>query len=186
MPELKLVWQDGGHTPKRTPDLPKGINLEQVNLYIGTKGKIITRNYGSEYKVILDDYKTPPKTIDRIAESALGGGLHEMDWVRACKENANSRKEAASNFDFAGPLTEMVLMGTLALRLQGLERELEWDGERMEFNNIGATESLKLIESHVYKKENMQPSFNTKRRDVNALEFASELIKHNYRKGWSW
>jgi hypothetical protein len=79
----------------------------------------------------------------------------------------------------------MVLMGTLALRLQGLERELEWDGERMEFNNIGAAESLKLVESHVYKKENMQPSFKIKRRDVNALEFASELIKHNYRKGWS-
>lgn len=186
MPELKLVWRDGGLTPKRTPDLPKGVNLEQVNLYIGTKGKIITGNYGSGYKVILDDYKRPPRTIERIVDHKLGGGRHEMDWVRACKENAGSRKETASNFDFAGPLTEMVLMGNLSLRLQGLNRELEWDGERMEFRNIDSNETLKLIKSHIYKKENMSSSFKTDRVDVNALEFATELIKHNYREGWGW
>lgn len=186
MPELKLTWQDGGLAPKRTPDLPKGINLEQVNLYIGTKGKIVTGNYGAQYKVILDDYKTPPKTIERIANHKLGGGRHEMDWVRACKEDTDLRKETASNFDFAGPLTEMVLMGNLAIRLQGLRRELEWDGEIMKFKNISADENLKLILSHIYKKENMQPSFLTDRKEVNALEFASTLIKHNYREGWSW
>lgn len=186
MPQLKLVWHDGGLTPERTADMPKGINLEQVNLYIGTKGKIITSNYGENYQVLMDGYKTPPKTIERVKDHELGGGRHEMDWVRACKENAGSRKEARSNFDFAGPLTEMVLMGNLALRLQGLERELEWDGANQVFKNIGGGEKLKLITSHIYKKENMQPSFKTNTMEVDALEFANEMIKHNYRKGWNW
>jgi hypothetical protein len=32
----------------------------------------------------------------------------------------------------------------------------------------------------------MQPSFKTNRMEVNALEFAQEMIKHNYREGWRW
>ncbi|MDD2380541.1 MAG: Gfo/Idh/MocA family oxidoreductase [Mariniphaga sp.] len=186
MPELKLVWHDGGLTPKRTDDLPGNISLDQVNLYIGTKGKIISANYGANFKVIVDDYKKPPETIDRVPDHPLGGGRHEMDWVRACKEEASSRKEACSNFDYAGPLTEMVVMGNLAIRLQGLNRELEWDGENMRFKNIDANEKLNLITSHIYKKVNKQPQFRTERKEVNALEFTNELIKHTYREGWGW
>ncbi len=185
-PELKLFWHDGGLTPERTADLPKGINLEQVNLYIGTKGKIISGNYGADYKVITGSFNKPPKTLERVSDDKLGGGRHEMDWVRACKEDASSRKEACSNFEYAGPLTEMVLMGNLSLRLQGLQRELEWDGASQKFTNIGNDEKIKLINSHIYRKENLQPSFKTNRQDVNALEFAQELIKHTYRDGWKW
>jgi hypothetical protein len=80
----------------------------------------------------------------------------------------------------------MVLMGNLSIRLQGLERELEWDGNEMKFKNINPSETVKLITSHMYKKENMQPSFKTNRMEANALEFAQEMIKHNYREGWRW
>lgn len=186
MPELKLVWHDGGLVPRRTDDLPDNLSLEQVNLYIGTKGKIVSNNYGEHFKVIVDDYKQPPQTIDRVPDHPLGGGRHEMDWVRACKEDAGSRKEACSNFEYAGPLTEMVVMGNLAVRLQGLQRELEWDGNAMQFKNIGADEKLKLITSHQYKKVNKRPQFRTERMEVNALEFANELIRHTYRDGWGW
>ena len=154
--------------------MPEGIDLQHVNLYIGTKGKIITGIYGSGYNVLLDGYQTPPETIERVPDHELGGGRHEMDWVRACKEDKDSRKEACSNFEFAGPFTEMVLMGNLAIRLQGLRRELEWDGEKMEFENIGTEETLQLITS------------KTDHGEVNALEFTGEMIKHTYREGWSW
>jgi hypothetical protein len=77
-------------------------------------------------------------------------------------------------------------MGNLAIRLQGLTRELEWDGKSMAFKNIDPNENLKLVTSHIYKKENMQPSFKTNYLDVNALEFANEMIKHKYREGWKW
>ena len=56
-----------------------------------------------------------------------------MDWVRACKEDADSRTEACANFDYAGPLTEMVLMGNLAVRFPN--KKLLWDGPNMEITN---------------------------------------------------
>ncbi len=186
LPELKLVWYDGGITPHRYDDLPDGINLEQINMYIGTKGKIVSGNYGEGYRVLVDDYKKPPQVIDRVSDHPLGGGRHEMDWVRASKEDAGSRKEACSDFSYAGPLTEMVLMGNLAIRLQDLKRELEWDGKNMKFENINPQEKIRLINSHVYKKVNKQPQFRTDTEEVNALEFASEMIKHDYREGWGW
>src|SRR5690606_19679633 len=116
----------------------------------------------------------------------LGGGRHEMDWVRASKENKETRKEASSNFKYSGPLTEMVLMGNLAIRLQDLKRELEWDGENMRFTNIDPNDKINLILSHQYQKINNRPQFKTDRQVVNASEFAAEMIKHTYRNGWGW
>ena len=80
----------------------------------------------------------------------------------------------------------MVLMGNLSVRLQSLRRELEWDGESMAFKNIYPGEKANLITSHIYKKVNKQPKFRTDRMEVNALDFASEMIKHTYREGWGW
>lgn len=159
-----------------------------LNLYIGTKGKIISGNYGNEFKVLpLDlDYREPGKFLERIEEDPLGGGLHEMDWVRACKENPRSRKEACSSFEYAGPLTETVVMGNLAIRLQALQRTFEWNGDRMEITNIGAGEKLNLITTNQYKKVDKKPKFLTEYKEVNALEFARELIKPTYREGWNW
>ena len=191
LPEMKLVWSDGGIMPSRPEELPAGIKMGDfggMNLFIGTKGKIISGYYGNEYKVLpFDlDYKEPGKMIERISKSPLGGGLHEMDWVRACKENPESRKEACSNFEYAGPLTETVVMGNLAIRLQALERELEWDGEKMELTNISPDEKIRLLTSHQYRKVNKQPQFNDDTIEVNAKKFAQEMVKHNYREGWGW
>ncbi len=191
-PELMLVWSDGGIMPSRIKELPAGEPMGSpggMNLFVGTKGKIVSSSYGSDYKVFLNDgstYEVPPETIDRVTPSPLGGGLHEMDWVRACKEEQSSRKEATSHFDYSGPLTETVLMGNLAIRLQALERTLEWDGEKMEITNIGDHETVKLITSHRYEKVNMRPRFNTTFQEVNALAFTREMIKHTYRNGWGW
>jgi len=109
-----------------------------------------------------------------------------MDWVRACKEDAASRKEACAHFGYSGPLNETVVMGNLAIRLQGLNREFDWDGIKMEITNIGPNEKLNLITKNEYKKIDKQPQFNTEYKEVNALEFAREMIKHTYREGWGW
>jgi hypothetical protein len=53
-----------------------------------------------------------------------------MDWVRACKEDASSRVITKSDFSEAGPFNEMVVMGVLAIRLQTLNKELYWDGDK--------------------------------------------------------
>jgi len=70
-----------------------------------------------------------PKTPQRIAPIPGGLNGHEKDWVRACKDG----QPASANFDYAGPLSEMVLMGNLAVRYP---KQLPlWNGEKMEVTN---------------------------------------------------
>jgi hypothetical protein len=69
------------------------------------------------------EYKRPPKTLPR---SAAG---HYQEWVKACKEGTPTR----SNFDFAGPLTEAVLLGSVCIRNGG--EPLRWDAQAMKFIN---------------------------------------------------
>ena len=108
-----------------------------------------------------------------------------MDWVRACKENPSSRVQTKSNFFEAGPFNEMVVMGVLAIRLQALNRTLEWDGENMRFTNIGDNEEIKICVKDGFTIHDGHPSFNKTWTDpIHAKKFAEELIKHNYREGW--
>jgi hypothetical protein len=80
----------------------------------------------------------------------------------------------------------MVVMGVLAVRLQGLHRELEWDGRNMTFTNIEPSEELKFVISDDFHVVDGDPKFDKKYTDViNAQAFAQELIKHTYREGWS-
>lgn len=79
----------------------------------------------------------------------------------------------------------MVVMGVLAIRLQGLNKTLEWDGENMRFTNIGANETIRTVIKDGFTIHNGHPSFNKTWTDpVNAQQFANELIKHTYRDGW--
>jgi hypothetical protein len=72
----------------------------------------------------------------------------------------------------------MVVMGVLAVRLQGLGRELLWDGPSMQFTNIADNDQIRWVISEVGRRRvNAEP--------VNAKATAAELIKHTYREGWS-
>jgi hypothetical protein len=106
-------------------------------------------------------------------------GPHEQDWIRACKESPESRTEGTSNFAYAGPFNEMVMLGVLAVRLQGLNKALEWDGE------ISQTEELKIMITDDFKVVDGHPSFDKKYETFNALDSANSYIKHTYRTGWS-
>ena len=129
LPPLKLTWYDGGLLPPRPEELKDGQIMGDPSggvLFIGTKGKLMTGCYGRD-PILLpeeldEDYIRPELTIRRI-ENAMSGG-HEMDWIRACKESPDSRVQTSSNFDYSGPLNEMVVMGNLAIRLQDLKRKL--------------------------------------------------------------
>ena len=79
----------------------------------------------------------------------------------------------------------MVVMGVLAVRLQGLNRELLWDGPNMQFTNIGDNDTVKIQISDDFKVVDGDPKFDKKFTDaIAAKQFANELIKHNYRDGW--
>ena len=135
--------------------------------------------YGADpYLVSGREPKCPP-VMREVKES------HQMDWVRACKEDADDRTLSASDFSEAGPFNEMVVMGVLAVRLQGLNQELHWDGEKMRFTNIPADATIKTVIKDGFSIKDGHPTFKKTWTDpVNANQFAEELIKHNYREGW--
>ena len=127
-------------------------------------------------------FEQPAKTIRRISNAMDGG--HELDWIRACKEDKAARLEASSNFNYAGPLNEMVVMGVLAVRLQSLQRKLLWDGPNMRFTNIGPGDQIKALTKDNFEIVNGDPKFNKDYKTLPALETAEEWIRHTYRQGW--
>jgi len=81
----------------------------------------------------------------------------------------------------------MVVMGVLAVRLQGLNKELLWDGQKMEFTNISDDDKVKICIEDSFTIKDGHPTFTKKWTEppLNAKQFAAEMVKHNYRKGWS-
>jgi predicted dehydrogenase len=140
MPAVKLTWWDGGMMPPRPESLEPGQKMGDSDgglLFIGEKGTLMCGNFGRGIKLLpeklMKDVPPPPKSLDRVAKGVDG---HEQDWIRACKGG----KPASSNFDYAGPLSETVLMGNLAVRFP--DRQLLWDGEKMEVTNDKAANAF--------------------------------------------
>jgi predicted dehydrogenase len=104
------------------------------SLFIGDKGLLTTGTYGEETRLIpagrMKDYKFPPQFLTRSPG-------HYRDWIRAAKGG----DAACSNFNVAAPFVEWMLLGVIALRVEG---KLEWDAARMRFtNNAQANKYLK-------------------------------------------
>ncbi len=104
------------------------------SLFIGDKGMITTGTYGEQTRLIpvekMKDYKFPPELLTRSPG-------HYRDWIRACKGG----DPACSNFNVAAPFVEWMLLGVIALRVEG---KLEWDAAKMRFsNNTEANKYLK-------------------------------------------
>ncbi len=194
MPEVQVTWYDGGLLPGRPIELSDGAILGKESggglLFVGTKGKIMTSYYGMQPTLLpetkMKDFIEPKPVLRRIPGSENGpwSGAHERDWIRACKEPANGRIEPGSNFDYAGPFNEMVVMGVLAVRLQSLHRILEWDGENMQFTNISDSDKIQVVTKDDFEVINGDPKFNREITDMNAKEMANEWINHTYRDGW--
>ncbi|MFA7583361.1 MAG: Gfo/Idh/MocA family oxidoreductase [Proteiniphilum sp.] len=182
MPEVEVYWYDGGLVPMRPEGVPAGKNLNDQGggvIFHGTKDTLICGCYGVNPWLVSGRKPSSPKTQREVTLS------HEMDWVRACKETPSNRVETASPFSEAGPFNEMVVMGVLAVRLQSLNQELEWDGVNMRFTNIPADATIKTIIEDGFKIADGHPTFNkTLTEPVNAVEYANELIKHTYKNGY--
>jgi hypothetical protein len=112
----------------RRPDQANGA------VFIGEKGILTTDTYGANVRLLpaarMTEYRLPPQLLTRSPG-------HHRDWIRACKGG----DQACSNFSVAGPFTEWILLGSIALRFEG---KLEWDAKRMRFtSNNEANKYLK-------------------------------------------
>ena len=192
MPEVKVFWYDGGMMPSRPTELTDGEPIMEDGMggciFVGTKDKLICNLGGINPRLLSGRQPNVPEILRRVKNYPLGGiqdGPHEQDWIRACKENTQNRVQPMSNFDMAGPFNEMIVMGVLAVRLQSLDRELQWDGANMRFTNISPTDELRVVSSDDFKVIDGHPHFDTKYVTLNAEETVTEYIKHNYREGWT-
>ena len=178
-PEVEVYWTDGGILQDFPQGWPAGKRWcgEGPVIFHGTKDSLICGCYGRDPWLLSGRTPVSPKTQREVPMPAIDaqrGGAHTLDWIRACKENPATRVETASPFSEAGPFNEMVVMGVLAVRLQGLGKELHWDGQNMRFTNIGENETI----TWTIEGRNRTPQ-------MNAREVAAELVKHTYREGWS-
>jgi len=144
MPAVKVHWYDGGMKPERPDVLEIARPLDQASsnvLFMGSKGVLRCGEYGDNPQLIpfesMREFSKnkPPQTLKRIETS------HEGNWIEACKTGG----KATSNFDYSGPLTEMVTMGNLAIRPENVGKKLLWDGENMRVtNDEGANDFVKM------------------------------------------
>jgi hypothetical protein len=127
-PPLVFTWYDGGLRPMRPKELPPGRPMSEGGyMLVGDKGKILNGRLLPE--ALRQEYKEPEKTLPRSKG-------HYVEWIEACKGG----KPGGSNFDWAGPLAEVVLLGNVALRMNLREEinrmKLAWDAAQMKFTNL--------------------------------------------------
>ena len=136
LPPVRMVWYDGGIKPPRPEELePHEEWPVDGVIYVGDRGKIMHKSHGGKPTLLplsrMNDFQRPDETLPRIK------GSHEQNWIDACKGGA----PACSNFNYSGPLTEVVLLGNLAIRTEG---HLLWDGPNMRVtNNEAANEFVR-------------------------------------------
>lgn len=182
LPQVDVHWYDGGIKPMFPNDWPAGKNPNDRGggvIFHGTKDTLFCGCYGMNPWLLSGRVPDAPQFCRRIATS------HQMDWVRACKESPEHRIPAASAFDQAGPFNEMVVMGVLAVRLQALNKILNWDGDNMRFTNLKDDETIRTVLKDTFAIVNGQPTFKKSWTEpVSANTFAGELIRHTYRDPW--
>jgi len=158
LPPLKFWWYDGNPDDKNLSPLRPSADITKEildmrgklpgsgALIIGEKGKVFSPDdYGAQFYVLLNDDKDKKyrgagnheavKAIPEKYEKAPGnGGIDDkmkVEWFRMIKEGIPSY----SNFEIAGYLTEIILLGCIALRC-GEGVRMEWDGPNMRSPNV--------------------------------------------------
>lgn len=160
-PDVKLYWMDGGIQPERPeellPDEPMG-GGDGGGIIEGTKGKMMFNTYGDNPRLLptsrMKDVNIKP-TLARVPEG------HYIQWVNACMAGYGKHAPLSSSFDYAGPLTEAILMANLALRSWQTKENGKFTGRK------------KLIWDAVNMK-------------VTNYDTANQFVKRSYREGWDF
>lgn len=126
-PPVRMIWYDGGLMPATPAEMAPGEKLPTNGvLYIGSKGKMYHGSHGGMPQLLPAALHEQAKQVAKSIERSPG---HYEEWLLACKGGPMP----VSNFAYAGPMTETVLLGVLALRAPG--RRLEWDSANQRVTN---------------------------------------------------
>lgn len=168
---LKMTWTDGGLRPFHPELIPANHPLGDEDssngvIMIGEKGIMTCGTYARNPKIYFNNGDVLVANKIEIKNPLPENG-HQASWVEACKDGFMNKKHKSltSSFNFAGPLTEAILMGNLAIRSYMLRKptangryiypgrkKLLWDGINMKITNF---------------------------------EEANQFVRRVYREGWS-
>jgi predicted dehydrogenase len=163
--EIKVSWFDGGIMPPLPDELLPGETFggdDGGAMFIGDKSKMIVDCYGENPRLLpsslMKQTTMPAQTIARVPEG------HYMQWVNACIAGYGKGK-TSSPFEYAGPFTESILIGNLAIRSWNLE-----------------TKNAKGRSEYPGRKKLL---WNAKEMKITNFEEANQFVKREYRQGWS-
>ncbi len=155
MPPVKVYWYDGkrqgsenagkgededsvsqqaANLPPLLVDLKKQYNRKfdgSGTLYVGDKGVMFTGTYGDGTRIIPEEkhkaFPVPEKKIPRIQK-----GGHFGDFMQGVRD---PNHQPCANFDYSARLTEVALLGCLAIKA-GVGKKVEWDAANMKCTNL--------------------------------------------------
>ena len=152
--KIKLHWFDGGRKAKAIKDVPPEFMADARNdnclFIVGTKNVVTGTHYGTETRLFSRDKMIeakkeglfPPEKYPRNKTK----GNPQQDWISACINNTTPE----SNFDYASPFNELVMLGMVSVLLP--ERDLSYNPDTMSFK--GCPEADKFTRSlYAYRSE---------------------------------
>jgi predicted dehydrogenase len=135
-PAINYYWYDGGLLPNRPEELEPDLRLpESGTIFVGEKGKLICETYSESPRLIPATKMTAYLKKHKKKETTKLPS-HEQIWIGAIK----NKSKATSDFSYAGPFTETVLLGNLAIWFAG--KRLQWDGPNMNVTNLPEANDL--------------------------------------------
>ncbi len=162
---IRVSWYDGGLLPERPAELQPGEkfgNWDGGVLFIGKKGKLLLDCYGANPRLLpttlMNEKTMPSQKIKRVPEG------HYLQWVNACIAGYG-KGETSSPFEYAGPFTESILMGNLAIRSYLLKNPklTGWDDKY-----LGRQKLL----------------WDAKNMKITNFDEANQFVRREYREGW--
>jgi len=164
---IKVSWHDGGLLPQRPDELLPGEafgNWDGGVLLVGTKGKMLMDCYGANPRLLpsllMKEKAMPKPTIKRVPEG------HYLQWVNACIAGYG-KGETSSPFEYAGPFTESILMGNLAIR-----SAMRIDPTVSGWGKSKFTGRKKLL-------------WDAKNMKITNFDEANQYVRRQYRDGWT-
>lgn len=163
--KISVTWMDGGILPQRPAELLPDEKMGSWDggvIFEGTKGKMMCGCYGEDPTLLptskMQSAKLPKKTLKRVPEG------HYLQWVNACMAGYGNA-ELSSPFEYAGPFTESILIGNLAIRSWMMKNpKLKgWD------------------DKYLGRKKLMWDAQNMK---ITNFDEANQFVKREYREGW--
>jgi len=129
---VTLTWYDGFNRPFLPKEFEQGRKLpDQGGLYYGENGTILAPHMAGPRLIPeskMKGFKRPEPFLPRDVD-------HYQEWIRACKGGP----KPLANFDYAGPMTETILLGNVAARAG---EKLYWDGPNMKVANMPEADDL--------------------------------------------